>query len=106
MFGPQLMHTSSSGANSSDNIGFTLSGGAIGEAAPMITISALVFLTFTPAGPTDRFTVLPIQIFNWVGLPQEDFRGVAAAGILVLLILLLAMNSLAIYVRNKFQRRY
>ncbi len=79
---------------------------AIGEAAPMITISALVFLTFTPAGPTDRFTVLPIQIFNWVGLPQEDFRGVAAAGILVLLILLLAMNSLAIYVRNKFQRRY
>ncbi|MDA1257655.1 MAG: phosphate ABC transporter permease PstA [Chloroflexi bacterium] len=79
---------------------------AIGEAAPMITISALVFLTFTPSGPTDRFTVLPIQIFNWVGLPQDDFRGVAAAGIIVLLVVLLAMNSLAIFVRNKFQKRY
>lgn len=79
---------------------------AIGEAAPMITISALVFLTFTPAGPTDRFTVLPIQIFNWVGLPQDDFRGVAAAGIIVLLAVLLTMNSLAIFVRNKFQKRY
>ena len=78
---------------------------AIGEAAPVIAISALVYLTFVPTGPTDRFTVLPIQIFNWVSRPQDDFRGLAAAGIIVLLIILLGMNSIAIYLRNKYQTR-
>ena len=78
---------------------------AVGEAAPMIAISALVFLTFSPTDPLDRFTVMPIQIFNWVSRPQEDFRGLAAAGIVILLIILLGMNSLAIYLRNRYQTR-
>ncbi len=78
---------------------------AIGEAAPVIAISALVFLTFVPSDPFDRFTVLPIQIFNWVSRPQDDFRGIAAAGIIVLLVILLGMNSIAIYLRNRYQTR-
>ena len=78
---------------------------AIGEAAPILAISALVYLTFIPTTPLDRFTVLPIQIFNWVSRPQEGFRGIAAAGIIVLLIILLSMNSLAVYFRNRYQVR-
>jgi len=78
---------------------------AIGEAAPMIAISALVYLTFIPSSPLDRFTVLPIQIFNWVSRPQEDFQHLAAAGIIVLLIVLLSMNAAAIILRNRYQQR-
>ena len=78
---------------------------AIGEAAPMIAIAALVFVRFVPTGPLDRFTVMPIQIYNWVNLPQAEFRGLAAAGILVLLIVLLGMNSIAIFIRNRYQKR-
>jgi phosphate transport system permease protein len=78
---------------------------AIGESAPMIAIAALVYLRFVPSGPLDRFTVMPIQIFNWVSLPQQDFRGLAAAGIIVLLLVLLGMNSIAIFIRNRYQRR-
>jgi phosphate transport system permease protein len=78
---------------------------AIGEAAPMIAIAALVFVRFVPTGPLDRFTVMPIQIYNWVNLPQAEFRGLAAAGILVLLIVLLGMNSIAIFIRNRYQQR-
>ena len=78
---------------------------ALGEAAPVIAISALVYLTFVPAHPLEQFTVLPIQIFNWTSRPQDEFRGIAAAGIVVLLIVLLAMNSLAIFLRNKYQKR-
>ncbi len=78
---------------------------AIGEAAPMIAISALVYLTFIPSSPLDRFTVLPIQIFNWVSRPQEDFWHLAAAGIIVLLLVLLSMNVAAIFLRNRYQKR-
>lgn len=78
---------------------------AIGEAAPMIAISALVYLTFVPTDPLDRFTVMPIQIFNWMSRPQEGFRGLAAAGIIVLLIVLLVMNGIAVYIRSRTQRR-
>ena len=78
---------------------------AIGESAPMIAIAALVYVRFVPSGLLDRFTVLPIQIYNWMSLPQNDFRGLAAAGIIVLLVVLLAMNSVAIYIRNRIQRR-
>jgi len=78
---------------------------AIGEAAPMIAIAALVYVRFVPTGPLDRFTVMPIQIFNWVSLPQPEFRGLAAAGILVLLAVLLGMNSIAIFIRNRYQKR-
>ncbi len=78
---------------------------AIGEAAPVIAISALVYLTFVPSSPLDRFTVLPIQIFNWTTRFSDDFRSLAAAGIIVLLIILLSMNAVAIYVRNRFQTK-
>lgn len=78
---------------------------AIGEAAPMIAIAALVYIPFTPSGPLDRFTVLPIQIFNWVNQPQSEFRGLAAAGIIVLLAMLLSINSFAIFIRNRYQKR-
>jgi phosphate transport system permease protein len=79
---------------------------AIGETAPLIMIGALTFVAFTPTSVFDPFTALPIQIFNWVSRPQSGFHVNAAAGILVLLVVLLAMNSVAIVLRNKFQRRW
>lgn len=78
---------------------------AIGEAAPLITIGALTFIAFLPTSIFDPFTVLPIQIFNWVSRPQAGFHQAAAAGMIVLLILLLTMNSVAIVIRNRYQRR-
>ena len=78
---------------------------AIGESAPLITIGALTFVPFTPDGPLDRFTVLPIQIFNWTSRPQESFQNLAAAGIIVLLFVLLTMNSIAIVLRQRARRR-
>jgi phosphate transport system permease protein len=75
----------------------------IGETAPLIMIGALLFVPFTPSGPFDRFTVLPIQIFNWSSRPQEEFHQNAAAAIIVLLAVLLTMNSIAIILRNRFQ---
>ena len=78
---------------------------AIGEAAPIVAISALVYLTFVPTDPLDKFTVMPIQIFNWVGDPRPGFRGLAAAGIIILLGVLLTMNAVAVYIRNRTQRR-
>ncbi len=79
---------------------------AIGETAPLITIGALTFVPFLPRNILDIFTVLPIQIFNWTSRPQDDFRSLAAAGILVLLAILLTINALAIYLRNRYQKRY
>jgi phosphate transport system permease protein len=78
---------------------------ALGETAPLIVMGALTFVPFSPDGPLSRFTVLPIQIFNWVSRPQAGFHEAAAAGIIVLLILLLGMNAIAIILRNKFQKR-
>jgi phosphate transport system permease protein len=77
---------------------------AIGETAPLITIGALTFVPFIPNGPLDRFTVLPIQIFNWTSKPQAAFHDLAAAAILVLLVLLLTMNSIAIVLRERAGR--
>nr|MBO2469166.1 phosphate ABC transporter, permease protein PstA [Bacillota bacterium] len=79
---------------------------AIGETAPLIMIGALTFVAFVPTSPLDAFTVLPIQIFNWVSRPQEAFHHLAAAGIIVLLVVLLSMNLTAVLLRNKFQKRY
>lgn len=78
---------------------------AIGEAAPMIAISALVYIRFVPGHPMDRFTVMPIQIFNWVSRPQHEFASLAAAGIIVLLFILLSMNAVAVFLRNRSQQR-
>lgn len=77
---------------------------AMGEAAPLIVMGALTFVPFAPDSPLSRFTVLPIQIFNWTSRPQAGFQEAAAAAIMVLLILLLAMNGVAVFLRNKFQR--
>ncbi|MSQ09627.1 MAG: phosphate ABC transporter permease PstA [Dehalococcoidia bacterium] len=79
---------------------------AIGESAPLITIGALTFIAFLPDGPFSPFTVLPIQIFNWVSRPQAGFHDRAAAGILLLLAVLLSMNAIAVYLRNKLQRKW
>jgi phosphate transport system permease protein len=78
---------------------------AIGETAPLITIGALTYIPFAPDSVWSKFTVLPIQIFNWVSRPQAEFHTNAAAAILVLLALLLSMNALAIIVRDRYQRR-
>ncbi len=77
---------------------------AMGEAAPLIMIGALTFIAFTPSSPLDPFTALPIQVFNWASRPKAEFQYLAAAGILVLLALLVVMNATAILIRNKYQR--
>jgi phosphate transport system permease protein len=78
---------------------------AIGETAPLIVLGALTFVPFTPSGPLSAFTVLPIQVFNWVSRPQAGFQATAAAGIIVLLALLLTMNAFAVVLRNYFERK-
>jgi phosphate ABC transporter permease subunit PstA len=79
---------------------------AMGEAAPLLLLGGLVFVTYDPNGILSGFTTMPIQIFNWVGLPAAEFKTVSSAAIIVLLGILLAMNGLAIYIRNRFQRRW
>jgi phosphate transport system permease protein len=79
---------------------------AIGETAPLILIGALTFVPFNPTGLDSAFTALPIQIFNWVSRPQDEFHLLAAAAIIVLLLLLLTMNAFAIWLRNRYQRRW
>ncbi|MBO1626525.1 phosphate ABC transporter permease PstA [Bacillus arachidis] len=74
---------------------------AIGEAAPLLVIGALAFANYIPLNMFDRFTVLPIQIFNWMSRPQEEFQHVAAAGMIVLLGLLLIMNAVVLWLRNR-----
>lgn len=78
---------------------------AMGETAPLITIGALTYVAFVPSSPMDGFTALPIQIFNWTSRPQAEFHSVASAGIIVLLIVLLSMNGLAIWLRNRSEVR-
>lgn len=76
---------------------------AVGEAAPLIAIGALTYVPFAPDGIRSPFTVLPIQVFNWVSRPQAAFLENAAAGIIVLLVLLLAMNGLAAWLRDRYR---
>lgn len=78
---------------------------AIGETAPLVMIGALTYVAFVPEGPLDAFTSLPIQIFNWASRPQQDFHSLAAAGIIILLGVLLLMNAAAITIRHKTQRK-
>ncbi|MCL6616402.1 MAG: phosphate ABC transporter permease PstA [Anoxybacillus ayderensis] len=79
---------------------------AIGETAPLVVLGIPTFLAYLPRGILDTFTVMPMQIYNWTSRPQADFQHVAAAGIVVLLVVLIFMNSIAIFIRNKFQKRY
>ena len=78
---------------------------AIGETAPLIMIGALTYVAFVPDGPMDDFTALPIQIFNWASRPQQQFHELAAAGILVLLFVLLLMNSMAVFIRHRLEKK-
>lgn len=77
---------------------------AIGETAPLITMGALTYVTFVPNSLLDRFTVLPIQIFNWTSRPQAAFTETAAAGIVVLLIVLLSLNAVAVWLRLRYSK--
>ena len=78
---------------------------AVGETAPLIVVGALAYVPFAPQGPLDEFTVLPIQIFNWVTRPQHDFVINAAAAIIVLLLITFVMNGIAVYLRNRWQKK-
>lgn len=77
---------------------------AIGESAPLIMVGALSYVAFVPESPSDPFTVLPIQIFNWIGRPQADFHGLAGAGIIVLLAVLFTLNLVAVLIRQRSQK--
>ncbi len=82
---------------------------AIGETAPLIVVGAATFITFNPNGVVGdgaNFTALPIQIFSWISQPQDDFRQLAAAGIVLLLALLICMNGAAIYLRNRYENKW
>lgn len=79
---------------------------AIGETAPLVVLGIPLFLAFLPNSIFDEFTALPMQIYNWTSRPQDEFHALAAAGIIVLLAVLIIMNSVAIMIRNKFSKRY
>ncbi len=78
---------------------------AVGETAPLIVIGALAYVPFVPSSPMDQFTVLPMQIFNWTSRPQYDFLVNAAAAIIILLAITFLMNGIAIYLRNRWQKK-
>ena len=78
---------------------------AVGETAPLLVIGALVYVPFIPEGPNEQFTTLPIQIFNWISRPQKGFVIDAAAGIIVLLLITFLLNGVAIYIRNKWNKK-
>ena len=77
---------------------------AIGETAPLVVIGASTFIVQDPSGPFSKFTTLPIQIYQWTARPQEEFRNLAAAAILVLLVLLITLNATAVFLRNRYAR--
>ncbi len=79
---------------------------AIGETAPLVVVGASTAISFDPSSPFSKFTTLPIQIYQWTSRPQDEFRSIAAAAILVLLVMLLSMNAVAVLLRNRFSRKY
>jgi phosphate transport system permease protein len=79
---------------------------AIGETAPLIVVGASTAISFDPSSPFSKFTTLPIQIYQWTSRPQDEFRSLAAASIIVLLVLLLSLNAAAIMLRNRYSRKY
>jgi phosphate transport system permease protein len=79
---------------------------AIGETAPLILIGAVGFVNFVPAGPNETATALPIVIFDWISDPRPEYKALAAAAILVLMVVLLAMNAVAIWLRNKYEKKW
>jgi phosphate transport system permease protein len=79
---------------------------AIGETAPLVVIGASTFITIDPSSPFDKFTTLPIQIYQWTARPQAEFHNIAAAAIVVLMLLLLTLNTSAVLLRNRYSRRF
>lgn len=79
---------------------------AVGETAPLIVVGALAYVPFAPLSPMDEFSVLPIQIFNWISRPQHGFIENAAAAIIILLLITFIMNGIAVYFRNKWQKKW
>jgi len=79
---------------------------ALGEAAPLLLVGATVFVTFDPTPFGDGYSAMPVQIFNYAVRPQEEFQTLAFAGVIVMLIVLLAMNSFAIWLRNRYEQRW
>jgi phosphate transport system permease protein len=79
---------------------------AVGETAPLIVVGALAYVPFAPESPMDEFSVLPIQIFNWISRPQHGFIENAAAAIIILLLITFIMNGIAVYFRNKWQKKW
>lgn len=79
---------------------------AMGEAAPLLLLGVAVYITYDPNGLLSGFTTMPIQIFNWTSAPQDEFKTLAAATSILLLVILLAMNGIAIYIRNKYAKRW
>lgn len=79
---------------------------AVGETAPLIVVGALAYVPFAPSNPMDEFSVLPIQIFNWISRPQHGFIENAAAAIIILLLITFVMNGIAVYFRNKWQNKW
>lgn len=79
---------------------------AVGETAPLIVVGALAYVPFAPQNPMDEFSVLPIQIFNWISRPQHGFIENAAAAIIILLLITFVMNGIAVYFRNKWQSKW
>ena len=79
---------------------------AIGETAPLVVVGASTAISFDPNSPFSKFTTLPIQIYQWTSRPQDEFRSLAAATILVLLVLLLSLNASAVLLRNRFSRKF
>ncbi len=78
---------------------------AIGETAPLIVVGALTYVPFAPTSPMDQYSVLPMQIFNWISRPEKEFATNAAAAILILLLITFVMNGIAIYLRNRWQKK-
>ncbi len=79
---------------------------ALGETAPLVVVGASTFISLDPGGPFSKFTTLPIQIYQWTSRPQDEFRNIAAAAIIVLLVLGLGLNASAILLRDRFRRIY
>ncbi len=78
---------------------------AVGETAPLILVGALTYVTIIPTSPMDHYSVLPMQIFNWISRPEKEFATNAAAAIIILLLITFIMNGIAIYLRNRWQKK-
>ena len=78
---------------------------AIGETAPLIVTGALAYVAFVPETPMDQYTVMPMQIFNWISRPQHGFQVNAAAGIIILLCITFLLNGIAVFLRNRWQKK-